>query len=305
LNIIAEFAVIESPLTIRRPGRVVPCARPSKKHVSMSATTAPRHDDPDHRQRPRTFVMTRLLRIAAAAIVLLAAAGWMLLRFGPAQWSEPAPGVAELRTHWQRAVRWMREHEALVLSDGNPMLWRMMREAAERMGDESLAELARKHRARYYGREPVDAWVMLLDPRATVPKPKPAGLDTLPGYMKFFSYAMSCDAVQGESPEVKQEMQLEQCSAVTARRVLRHPKCVTHQLMGFMLMHERRCGDPARVAAMTRQLQDRVVDELALDPVVHDAHLQRVMMLYWTGAPERIEPVWLNRLLRAQRADGS
>lgn len=249
--------------------------------------------------------MTRRLRIAAIVVVALAAAGWALLRFGPAQWAEPAPGVAELRTHWQRAVRWMREHEALVLSDGNPMLWRMVREAAERSGDESLAALVRRHRARWYGREPVDAWVLLLDPRAAPRNPRPAGLDTLPGYMKFFSYAMSCDAAQGAMPEVQQEMRLEQCSALTARRVLRHQKCVTHQLMGFMLMHERRCGDPARVAAMTRQLQDRVVDELALDAAVHDAHLQRVLMLYWTGAPERVEPVWMNRLLRAQRADGS
>jgi hypothetical protein len=249
--------------------------------------------------------MMRLLRIATIAIVLFAAAGWAWLRLGPAQWSEPAPSAAELRTHWQQAVRWMRQHEALVLSDGNPMLWRMVREAAERSGDEALAVLARKHRARWYGREPVDAWVMLLDPRAAAPNPRPAGLDTLPGYMKFFSYAMSCDAVQGESSEVQQEMQLEQCSALTARRVLRHPKCVTHQLVGFMLMHERRCGDPARVADMTRQLQDRVVDELALDAVVHDAHLQRVLLLYWTGAAERVEPVWMNRLLRAQRGDGS
>jgi hypothetical protein len=249
--------------------------------------------------------MTRLLRIATVTIVLLAVAAWLLLRFGPAQRSEPAPSAAELRTHWQQAVRWMREHEALVLSDGNPMLWRMVREAAARSGDEALAVLARNHHARWYGREPVDAWVMLLDPRAAAPNPRPAGLDALPGYMKFFSYAMSCDAVQGATPEVQQEMQPTQCSAVTARRVLRHPKCVTHQLMGFLLMHERRCGDPARVAAMTRQLQDRVVDELALDPFVHDAHLQRVMMLLWTGAPERVEPVWINRLLRAQRSDGS
>jgi hypothetical protein len=252
-----------------------------------------------------TFLMTRLPRIAAVTIVVLAVAVWVLLTFGPAQRSEPAPSVAELQRHWQQAVRWMREREAHVLSDGNPMLWRMVREAAERSGDESLTMLARKHRARYYTREPVDAWVMLLDPHATPSSPKPFGLDTLPGYIKFFSYAMSCNAAQGESSDVQQEMRLEQCSAVTARRVLRHQKCVTHQLMGFMLMHQRRCGNPARVATMTQRLQDRVADELALDPFVHDAHLQRVLMLYWTGAPDRVEPVWMNRLLRAQRADGS
>ena len=132
----------------------------------------------------------------------------------------------------------------------------------------------------------------------------PAGLDALPAYMKLFAYGMTCDAALGATPVVQLQRGPAWCSAFAARRVLQQQKCVTHQLMGFMLMQQRHCGDAAQVAAVTRQLQDRVVDELALDFVVRDEHLQRVLMLYWTGAPERVKPVWLNRALRAQRPDG-
>lgn len=198
----------------------------------------------------------------------------------------------------------MREHDSQVMADGNAMLWRMVREAAALSGDTGLAQQVQRHRERYFSREPVDAWVLLLDPAATLRNTRPAGLDALPAYMKLFAYGMSCDAAMGATPIVQLQRGPAWCSAFAARRVLQQPKCVTHQLMGFMLMQERHCGDAAQVAAVTRQLQDRVVDELALDFVVRDEHLQRVLMLYWTGVPERVKPIWLNRMLRAQRPDG-
>ena len=241
-----------------------------------------------------------LWRIAGAVMALIAAAA-LLLRFGPAQWDEPPPTAAELRTHWQVAVRWMHAREAEVLADGNPMLWRMVGEAAALSGDAGLAGMARKFRQRYYSREPLDAWVLLVDANARPHSNIPYGYDELPGYMKLFVYGLSCDVGLGASDAVQSEMSLGLCRANAARRVLRQPKCVTHQLVGFMLTQQRGCGDPA----MVRQLQDRVVDELSLDFVVRDEHIQRVLTLYWTGAADRVKPVWLNRMLRAQRRDGA
>jgi hypothetical protein len=252
----------------------------------------------------RSLLTVNLLRAGCVVLAALVCAGVIALRYGPTQWPEPPPTAAQLRTHWQAGLRWMREHEADVLADGNPMLWRMVRDAQTLSGDTDLADLLRRHRLRHFTREPVDAWVLLIDPNATPRSPIPRRLDELPGYMKLFAYGMSCNPALGASDAVQYEMSLGLCSAITARRVLRNPKCVTHQLVGFMLVQQRGCGDAAEVASMTRQLQDRVVDELALDFVMRDEHLQRVLVLYWTGAPERVKPVWLNRLLRAQRHDG-
>ena len=245
----------------------------------------------------------RLLRIAVVAAVLAALlvfAAALIVRFGPAQWDEQKPTAAGLRAHWQASVRWMREHQDLALADGNPMLWRMVSNAAKLSGDPDLAELVRQHRTRYFTREPVDAWVLLLDPDAQPRSTVPHRLEELPGYMKLFAYGMTCDVALGASDAVQHEMRLDLCRDNAARRALRDSKCVSHQLVGFMLAQQRGCGD----AAMTKQLQDRIVDELSIDFVVRDAHLQRALVLYWTGAPERVKPVWLNRMLRAQRADG-
>jgi hypothetical protein len=246
----------------------------------------------------------RWLVSAALVLALLASVGLALLHFGPAQRSEAPPSAEELRRHWQGSLRWMRTHEALVLADGNPMLWRMVRDAAALSGDPWLADMLQRYRQRFFSRQPPDAWVLLVDPDATPGSNHPAGLQALPAYMKLMAYGMTCDAGLGETEIVRKQMVPGWCSAITARRVLLQHKCVTHQMAGYLLMQERRCKDPAHRDAMTRLLQDRIVDELSIDFVMRDEHLQRVLMLYWTGAPERVKPVWLNRVLRAQRPDG-
>jgi hypothetical protein len=246
----------------------------------------------------------RLARHGVLALLLLALSGTAWLFFGPARRDEPPPSADELRRHWRESLRWVREHEADILADGNPMLWRMLRDAAALSGDTMLAELVRRHRERYFTREPVDAWVLMLDPAATPSATLPSGLADLPEYMKLMAYGLTCDAALGATEVVSRQLRPDYCSRFTARRVLRQSKCVTHQLAGVMLMAQRRCADPARVSALTLALQDRVVDELSLDAVMRDEHLQRVLMLYWTGVPERVKPVWLNRLLRAQQPDG-
>jgi hypothetical protein len=231
-------------------------------------------------------------------------AGIALLRFGPAQRDEPPPGAAELRRHWQAGLRWMQVHRAQLLADGNPMLWRMVRDAAAVSREPLLDEMLQGWRQNHFPREPFDAWLLLVDPSARPASPRPAGFDALPAYMKLFAYGTTCDPAIAAVDIVQKQMQAGWCSAWAPRRVLRQSKCVTHQLVGVMLVQQRRCGDPAAVAELVRQLQDRVVDELSLDPVMRDAYLQRVLMLYWTGAPQRVRPVWLNRVLRAQRPDG-
>lgn len=253
---------------------------------------------------PPPFRRRRGLMRAALVLAALLIAAVALLRFGPHQRDEPAPSAAELRRHWQAGLRWMRDHQAQLVADGNPMLWRMVRDAAAVSGEPMLTEMLAAWRQRFFPQPPFDAWLLLVDPAAQPASPRPAGFDTLPAYMKLFAYGLTCDATAGAVDVVQKQMQAGWCSALTPRRVLVQSKCVTHQLVGVMLVQQRQCGDRARVDALARQLQDRVVDELSLDPVMRDAYLQRVLMLYWTGAPERVKPVWLQRVLRAQRPDG-
>jgi hypothetical protein len=248
---------------------------------------------------------TRALWFAALALAVLAIAGAALVLHGPAQRDEPPPTAGVLRGHWQASVRWMRQHEDEVVAEGNPMLWRMVREAAVLQRDAELSRLVLRHRQRHFSRPPVDAWVLLLDPQATPDRVQPARLQELPAYMKLFAYGMTCDPGIGTLEVVRKQTGPRWCSAFALRRVLQQPKCVTHQLVGIMLMQQHACGDPAQVAATTKELQDRTFDELALDFVMRDEHLQRVLLLYWTGAADRVKPVWLNRLLRAQHPDGS
>jgi hypothetical protein len=252
------------------------------------------------RQRSRRRWWRSLVLVVAAVVL----AGIALLRFGPAQRDEPPPSAAELRRHWQAGLRWMQANRAQLLADGNPMLWRMVRDAAAVSREPMLDEMLRAWRQNHFPREPFDAWLLLVDPSARPANPRPAGFAALPAYMKLFAYGTTCDPAIGAVEVVQKQTQAGWCSAWAPRRVARQSKCVTHQLVGVMLMQQRQCGDPAAVAALVRQLQDRIVDELSLDPVMRDAYLQRVLMLYWTDAPQRVKPVWLNRVLRAQRPDG-
>ena len=253
---------------------------------------------------PLRVTPIRVFCLLALTLGLLAGAGVLWLRYGSAQHDEAPASAAELRLHWQASQRWMIDHESQVLADGNPMLWRMVRDAAAVSNDAVLADLVRRYRQRFFTREPVDAWVLLIDPKAAPRSLTPAHLNELPEYMRLFAYGMTCDATLGATDTLRKQLAVGWCSAFAARRVVRQSNCVTHQLMGIALMQQRQCGDPAQVATLTRQLQDHLVDELALDFVVRDVHLQRVLMLYWTGAAERVKPVWLNRVLRAQRSDG-
>jgi hypothetical protein len=258
-------------------------------------------DSPTHDMKRRT----RALLVAALAFASVAiAAAWLVLH-GPAQRDESPPSAEQLRRHWQASARWMREHEQQVVAEGNPMLWRMVRDAAALQGDAVLAQMVQRYRQRFFGGQARDAWVLLIDSQATLLPLQPTHVQALPAYMKLFAYGMTCDARIGEMEIVRKQMGPHWCSAFAVRRVLQQRKCVTHQLVGIMLMQQRGCGDAAQVAAMTTKLQDRTVDELALDFVMRDEHLQRVLLLYWTGASDRVKPVWLNRLLRAQHSDGS
>src|SRR5690606_33420393 len=85
---------------------------------------------------------------------------------------------------------------------------------------------------------------------------------------------------------------------------LNDPACSTHQLMALKIFERTGCTAPQPLAPLKRALLDDVASQLSLDPVMQDAHIQRVLMLAWLGQAERIKPIWLRRILDAQEPDG-
>lgn len=69
-------------------------------------------------------------------------------------------------------------------------------------------------------------------------------------------------------------------------------------------MQRNGCGDAAGLQQLPGFLQDRIEREVTWDSRVTDAYLQRVLMLLESGAADRVEPVWVARILDAQNADG-
>jgi hypothetical protein len=83
------------------------------------------------------------------------------------------------------------------------------------------------------------------------------------------------------------------------------PACVTHQMMGLLLLKRSDCGDTAELDATIRDLQKVIHRQLTWDPRVVDVYMQRVLMLVASGAADEVKAVWLKELIDAQLQDGS
>ena len=223
------------------------------------------------------------------------------------------PGVHHSDTEWYRADG-QRRHAAKdtvlyavylwdrTLADGNVPLWLMVREAAHLSGDPYLHDLYLRYFNTYMVHAGLAPERLMLESSAGAAVDFSA-LAGQPDYVQFFYYALSCDKTFGQTPGVVRGRSAARCLPMAAATLLQ-PPCATHQLMGYMFMRQRRCEDPRQVDAQIARLQDRIVAELHWDPRVIDPYVQRVLMLYWTDAAGRVQPVWLQRVLAAQQPDG-
>lgn len=208
-------------------------------------------------------------------------------------WPEPA----RLQAAFTAGFGWLGAHQDSILEQGNPALWRMVQQSAERTREPTLLALFAEYHRRYleHGR---NIWQPLFFPGRWVPlaRDDTAGLDD---YQQHFIYAISCDAELGQSPLVQAQLDPGYCNRYPWR-----PACVTHQMMGLRLMQRSDCGDAEATAAAIGSLQTRIERQLTWDPRVVDVYLQRVLMLVDSGAKEHLCPTWVNRVLAAQQPDG-
>jgi len=247
----------------------------------------------------------KILIAGVLSAALFLGGGWLTLTILSNK-SEAAPSSEEVVHSLAESIGWLKTHESDVLNAPNVMLWRMVRDAAYIGGDPYLNALYNSAYERYRDSGwSANFWGPILAPGTQMASDIRIGdISGFPDYNKFFMYAATCSEGLASEAAVQRQMSPTLCSVFPTMSNLFHPACSTHQLMGFMLMREHRCTGTVDVDLRISLLQQRIVRELNVDFRVTDVYLQRVLMLYWTGAANLVQPVWLNKVLKQQRTDG-
>lgn len=242
--------------------------------------------------------VTALLALMLVAAMALTFTWWCANR--------PAAPVSaqEIKAHRLKAMDWLRNNESRVLADPNVALWWMLQLAGKHSGDPYLQRLtqmaAEQHFSGFHAREP---WRRMLEPTAEV-NAYANGVEQLVDYQKFFHHAMTCQPMPLEQGDTQRFMSEDMCDPMWSQVFWRDAVCTTHQIVGLMLMKQTGCTMLPGSSALQTALLDEVEFQLTWDPVVRDPFYQRLLVLAMNGRAERIKPVWLQRMLQSQEADG-
>lgn len=196
-------------------------------------------------------------------------------------------------------IHWLVKNRETILAQQNPMLWRFVKESADITRDERLHTLFSDYKERYLDPYPGNLWWHLFDAQSKAPVLM-WKMENFPDYNLYFIYGASCDSALGKHEIVQRQNDPAFCATYHPFS----PACVTHQLMGVRLVQRRHGLDPQVVQQLVLSLQEKIVKQLTWDPRVVDVYIQRVLMLAESGMAQKIKPVWLQRVLSAQLADG-
>jgi hypothetical protein len=220
--------------------------------------------------------------------------------------SRPAEPVLpqDIALHRAKATEWLRRHEQQALADHNSALWWMLQSAARHSEDAYLAALVKRAITLQYGganaREP---WRRMLEPQAEV-SAYSAVLSQLDDYQRFFHHALTCMPLPLSRGDTSQYLRQNMCAPMWQKVVAADPVCTTHQILGQMFYERTGCSPATGMVTLRRQLLDDVKLQLEWDPVMRDAHIQRVLVLVLNGRQAEIKPIWLHRILKSQEEDG-
>ncbi len=215
---------------------------------------------------------------------------------------EAAPvGDAKIAQSYERGVSWLLNHRAEILQDGNPILWWMLGESARISGDERVQKLFNEFTTNLDRVAPYAIWQAFFHPQqfhnATF---SASEYLSLVEYQQYFLYGLTCSRQLAQEPFVEAQNNPDFCWS--GSRIIR-PACVTHQLMGYRMAQRRQCA----IESLDRNiavLQKTIEKQLRYDPRVVDVYVQRVLMLVDSGAHDRVQARWLERVMDAQRKDG-
>ncbi|MEE9492185.1 MAG: hypothetical protein V3W04_02230 [Gammaproteobacteria bacterium] len=241
--------------------------------------------------------MKKLLKLFLLLTLLIT--GWIGYRIVDSNRDVPIHDQQALDTSLESGIQWLLANRETILADSNRILWRMLQKAAARSGDARLDELVTTYLNRHQSALRNSSWGYLFDDKHWAPLNYDQ-LKHLPEYNQHFIYAMSCDPELAKVPLIAEQNSPDFCNQHRLR-----PACVTHQMMGVLLLERKQCETDFDVAAVKSVLQDRIYQQLRWDPRgAVDVNIQRVLMLEESGAGERVKPIWIQRILDAQLADG-
>lgn len=245
----------------------------------------------------------RMLAWVALALCAAAAGGYTLLAWLENREAAPV-SQAEARASYERTLAWLKHHQASVMLDDNLALWWMVQAAGHLKRDPYLLDLAARQQFARFGPGAVPhAHKRMLDPAADI-------VDVwfipekLEPYQRFFFHALSCKPLPLDEGDTSRFLHENMCRPQLGEVLFGDPACTTHQYIGFRFLRSVGCPRTPRFAELESELLDDIEHQLVLDPVFKDAYLQRVLMLIWSGRQERVKPIWIRRVMKAQQADG-
>lgn len=199
----------------------------------------------------------------------------------------------------ERSIEWLVEHRDRILESNNPTLWWWVMRSANITRDPRLMQLYFEYHRRHLKDSIANPWVQMFEDRR-MEDLGPEMIAQLPDYNQYMLFGLSCSAHLFGTDVIQRQTRTNFCREYHPVS----PACVTHQMMGLNFRIQRQCGNSAELKAQMKQLQEKVVWQLRLDPRVVDVYLQRVMMLLDTGAGTAVNPRWVQRVLDAQLDDG-
>jgi hypothetical protein len=239
---------------------------------------------------------TKLIVFSLLALLLISAWYSLLLRENNRDIHQYE--VIRLEQSLELAIGWLERNKG-QLGD-NSVLWWMIKESGRLTGRIQLTEMSKHYETEALDANPEDGWVMMFFRPHYLRQPiNPEALIPLHDYQKLFVYGLSCDADLGQLDVIRDQLDPSFCG-----NHFFYPRCVTHQLMGLRFMQVTECGNGKKINSLVNQLQDTLVLELTWDPRVGDAYIQRVVMLVESGGATLVKPIWIQRVLDAQNADG-
>jgi hypothetical protein len=211
--------------------------------------------------------------------------------------SVPLPDRTDLTNAYNKSVAWVIENQVELLQVDNSVLWKFLYESARITKDPELTKLAQTYiKERLHPRSP---WRYYFDPYAAITI-DPATMEHFPDYNLFILYGLSCSPALEALPLIQRQFSDDFClwSPIVS-------PCTTHQLIGVKFIQERQCDTLVAANELEVALLEDIERQLTIDPRMGDVYIQRAMMLMITGAYDTIKPVWIQRILDQQLADGS
>jgi hypothetical protein len=208
------------------------------------------------------------------------------------------PEQQRIEASFGLGVAWLEKNHDSILADENPMLWWMIKRSAELTQNSTLLQFYAEYKQRYLDSNPRNVWAYLFESRANA-FVDPQQLENLPSYNQLFIYGSSCDSLLAQDPMITAQLEPHFCD-----NQLLTPTCLTHQLTGLRIALQNQCGDIDKLRETISQLQERIVNQLTWDFRLVDVYVQRVWVLLESGVGDRVKPIWIQRVLLMQSADG-